>query len=53
MFSMIYLAKGMFGWYGVGFRKILGTGGAFSSHTRFEVGNGSKVKFWHDVWCGD
>jgi hypothetical protein len=25
----------------------------FSSHTRFEVGNGSKVSFWHDLWCGD
>jgi hypothetical protein len=25
----------------------------FSSHTRFEVGNGSKIRFWHDVWCGD
>jgi len=27
--------------------------GEFSSHTRFEVGVGSKIKFWHDVWCGD
>jgi hypothetical protein len=25
----------------------------FSSFTRFEVGDGSKVSFWHDVWCGE
>jgi hypothetical protein len=25
----------------------------FCSHTRFEVGDGSKVRFWHDHWCGD
>lgn len=28
-------------------------GGKFSSHTRFEVGIGSKVRSWHDLWCGD
>jgi hypothetical protein len=27
--------------------------GKFSSHTRFEVGHGSTVSFWHDLWCGD
>jgi hypothetical protein len=27
--------------------------GEFSSHTRFEVGDGSKIRFWHDKWCGD
>jgi len=21
----------------------------FSSHTRFDVGNGSKIRFWHDL----
>jgi hypothetical protein len=25
----------------------------FSSHTRFEVGDGLKVKLCHDLWCGD
>ena len=25
--------------------------GKFYSHTRFEVGDGSKVSFWHDPWC--
>lgn len=27
--------------------------GKFSSHTRFEVIDGSKVRFWHDMWCED
>jgi hypothetical protein len=27
--------------------------GKFSSYTGFEVGDGSKVKFWCDLWCGD
>jgi hypothetical protein len=27
--------------------------GEFSSHTRFMVGDGSKVKFGDDVWCRD
>ena len=25
----------------------------FSKGVRFEVGIGSKVRFWHDVWCFD
>jgi hypothetical protein len=25
----------------------------FSSHIRFEVGDVSKIRFWHDLWCGD
>ena len=25
----------------------------FSGHTRFEVGDDSKIWFWHDVWCMD
>jgi hypothetical protein len=27
--------------------------GNFSCHTRFEVRDGSKIRFWHDQWCGD
>jgi hypothetical protein len=27
--------------------------GKFSSHTKFEMGDGSKVRFWHDMWCED
>jgi hypothetical protein len=25
----------------------------FSKFVRYEVGDGSKVRFWHDVWCGE
>jgi hypothetical protein len=25
----------------------------FSSHTKFKVADGAKVKFWHDLWCED
>jgi hypothetical protein len=34
-------------------RILGGVGGKFCSHTRFEVGDDSKVRFWHDLWCGD
>jgi hypothetical protein len=26
---------------------------AFAAHVRYEVGDGSRILFWHDVWCGD
>ena len=25
----------------------------FKQYVRFEVGNGSRVLFWQDVWCGE
>jgi hypothetical protein len=25
----------------------------FSNHTRFQVRDGSKIKFWHDLWHRD
>jgi hypothetical protein len=25
----------------------------FSKYMRYEVGNGSKVRFWHGLWCGE
>jgi hypothetical protein len=34
--------------------RILGdVGGKFCSHTRFEVGDGFNIRFWHELWCGD
>jgi len=30
---------------------IVGGGGNGLKLTRFEVGNGSQISFWHDVWC--
>jgi len=26
---------------------------SFSRFTRFVVGDGSKISFWHDLWCED
>jgi hypothetical protein len=25
----------------------------FSRFVRYELGNGYKVRFWHDLWCGE
>jgi hypothetical protein len=25
----------------------------FSSHNRFELGDSSKIRFWHDEWYGE
>jgi hypothetical protein len=39
--------------HGVGLWKNIRRGWRlFSSHTRFELGNGSRTSFWDDVWCG-
>jgi len=27
--------------------------GGFANHTKFEVGDGSKIRLWHDLWCGN
>jgi hypothetical protein len=40
------------GAHGVGLWKNIRVGGG-CSHTRFELGNESKIKFWDDVWCGE
>lgn len=40
--------------FGVGLWKNIRRGwGKFCSHTKFEVGDGSNVRLWHDLWCGD
>ncbi len=25
----------------------------FLKHISYKVGDGSRIKFWHDIWCGD
>jgi hypothetical protein len=27
--------------------------GSFYRSVRYTVGNGLKIRFWHDLWCGD
>ena len=40
--------------YGVSVWKFIRKGwDTFHSHCSFLVGDGQRVKFWHDWWCGD
>jgi hypothetical protein len=32
-------------------KNIIKGWGNFSSFTRFEVRDGTKINFWHDKWC--
>jgi hypothetical protein len=42
------------GAFGVGVWKNIRKGwDSFSRFTRFVVGDGSKISFWHDLWCGN
>jgi hypothetical protein len=42
------------GSHGVGLWKFICMGWQiFKSHFRFDSGEGSKIRFWDDVWCGD
>jgi hypothetical protein len=42
------------GSHGVGLWKNIRKGWSlFNSHTRFILGNGSRIRFWDDVWCGE
>ena len=42
------------GSYGVGLWKYIRRGWRiFSSHTRFDLGDGMRIKFWDNVWCGE
>jgi hypothetical protein len=40
--------------FGVGVWKHIRRGWElFSKFIRFEVGDGTRIRFWQDVWCGD
>jgi hypothetical protein len=42
------------GAFGVGLWKNIKKGWKkFPCHTRFEMGDGSTIRFWHNQWCGD
>jgi hypothetical protein len=48
-----WYSKEVGGPFGVGVWKCIRRGWAgFAHHVRYEVGDGSKVLFWHDMWCG-
>ena len=39
--------------YGISLWKHIRKGwGSFACHLHFEVGDGTKTKFWDDIWCG-
>ena len=49
-----WCTKDIWGAYGVGLWKGIRRGRAcFSPFLSFSMGNGERVKFWHDQWCGD
>jgi hypothetical protein len=49
-----WCSKEVGGSFGAGVWKCIRRGwDAFPAHVRYEIGNGSKVLFWHDVWCGE
>jgi hypothetical protein len=40
--------------HGVSLWRHIRTGwDVFSQHISYTVGDGSRLRFWHDVWCGD
>ena len=40
--------------YGVGLWKYISRGWpSFSRHILYDIGDGSRVKFWQDHWCGE
>ena len=42
------------GSYGVSLWKTISSGwSTFSCYIQFQIGDGTRVKFWLDVWCGD
>ena len=49
-----WYTKPMLGTYGVSMWKTIRSGWlAFLKFLWYDVGDGTKVKFWEDVWCGD
>ena len=48
------MLQGSRGSYGVGVWKCIRRGwDNFKQYVQFEVGDGSRVLFWHDVCCGE
>jgi hypothetical protein len=48
------VSKEALGPYGVGvWKSIRRKWAGFSKIVRYEMGRGSMVLFWHDLWCGE
>ena len=46
--------RSVYGPYGVGLWKNISRGWPFfSRHILYDIGDGSRVKFWQDRWCGE
>jgi hypothetical protein len=49
-----WCSKEIVGPFGVGVWTHIKWGwGVFLSFRRYEVGDGSKIRFWYNLWCGD
>ena len=49
-----WISKGGRDAYGVGVWKAIRKGWTiFANHVRFEFGEGTRIEFWHDLWCRD
>ena len=49
-----WCTKSVNGPYGVGLRKNISRGWpSFSRHILYDIGDGSRVKFWQGHWCGE
>jgi hypothetical protein len=49
-----WCSRGIVGAFGVGLWKNIRKGWeTFSRFIRYEVGDGGRTRFWHDLWCGD
>ena len=49
----IYILIGKKHVYSINCKVQRSTSRSFPQFIQYEVGDGSRVKFWHDRWCGD
>lgn len=50
----VWCTRSVNGPYSVGLWKSISQGWpSFSRHIQYDIGDGSRVKFWQDCWCGD
>ena len=53
-YGVHWCTRFVYGPYGVGLWKNISRGWhSFSRHILYDVGDGSRVRFWQDRWCGE